>query len=99
LVPRLPHQAVDQPYGDGEGGQELALLGQWCPIKGPGDVSRRRRIWPVKAFQSAGDYFVLGDNRAKSCDSRSFGAIPGSLVVGKVVGIVWRHNQFDVHFL
>jgi type IV secretory pathway protease TraF len=53
----------------------------------------------VKAFQSAGDYFVLGDNRAKSCDSRSFGAIPGSLVVGKVVGIVWRHNQFDVHFL
>jgi len=32
----------------------------------------------------AGDYFALGDNRTDSCDSRYWGPIPKSLVVGKV---------------
>ena len=37
-----------------------------------------------------GDYFVMGDNRSHSCDSRVFGAIPRSLIVGKVVAVVER---------
>lgn len=32
----------------------------------------------------ADHYFVMGDNRVESCDSRYYGAIPKLLVVGKV---------------
>lgn len=35
-----------------------------------------------------GEYFLLGDNRPNSFDSRSFGPIPRADIVGKVVGVV-----------
>lgn len=34
-------------------------------------------------------YFVLGDNRARSCDSREFGLVPQGYVRGKVELRVW----------
>jgi signal peptidase I len=34
-------------------------------------------------------YFVMGDNRMDSCDSRYWGTIPRSLIVGKVELRVW----------
>ncbi len=37
----------------------------------------------------ADHYFVMGDNRPDSEDSRYFGPIPGSLIVGKMVFRVW----------
>jgi len=46
-----------------------------------------------------GHYFVMGDNRTNSCDSRSFGAISGSSVVGKVTAIVTRNGHAYLHFL
>jgi signal peptidase I len=47
---------------------------------------------------AAGSYFVMGDNRTHSCDSRSFGTIPASSIVGKVVGVVLRGGHPYVHF-
>ena len=35
------------------------------------------------------NYFVLGDNRAHSVDSRSFGPIGASLIVGLVAARLW----------
>jgi signal peptidase I len=46
----------------------------------------------------SGDYFVMGDNRTDSCDSRSFGPIAGSSVIGQVVAIVWRNGHPYLHF-
>jgi signal peptidase I len=36
-----------------------------------------------------GDYFVMGDNRTDSEDSRFFGPIPKSLIVGRAVAVIW----------
>jgi signal peptidase I len=38
-----------------------------------------------------GEFYMLGDNRADSCDSRYWGPIEGSSIVGKVV-LTWWHD-------
>jgi signal peptidase I len=45
----------------------------------------------------AGDVFVMGDNRCDSLDSRSFGPVPQSLIVGRAFVIVWPLNR--IHWL
>ncbi|HEX5137898.1 MAG TPA: signal peptidase I [Planctomycetota bacterium] len=35
------------------------------------------------------EYFVLGDNTARSLDSRSFKAIPGKTILGRVFAVAW----------
>lgn len=37
--------------------------------------------------------FVLGDNRGDSDDSRSFGAVPDSAVIGRAAIVVWPPNR------
>jgi signal peptidase I len=39
----------------------------------------------------AGEFYMLGDDRSVSCDSRYWGPIKGSSIVGKVV-LAWWHN-------
>ena len=39
-----------------------------------------------------GEFYMLGDNRAISCDSRYWGPIEGSSIIGKVV-LVWWHDD------
>jgi signal peptidase I len=46
----------------------------------------------------AGDFYMLGDNRAISCDSRYWGPIKGSSIVGKVVMLLWRDGRPDLHW-
>src|SRR5580692_9855415 len=44
-----------------------------------------------------GEFYLLGDNRAISCDSRYWGPVRGSSIVGKVVLLWWHDGHPDLH--
>jgi signal peptidase I len=45
-----------------------------------------------------GHYFMMGDCRGDSDDSRYWGTVPASNIVGKVDVIIWRHNHPWIHW-
>jgi signal peptidase I len=45
-----------------------------------------------------GEFYVLGDNRADSCDSRYWGPVKGSSIIGKVVLVWWHDGHPDLHW-
>ncbi len=51
------------------------------------------RTWQVPA----GEYFMLGDNRADSCDSRVWGAVPRSSLIGPVIFTYWPPPRISYH--
>ncbi len=59
-----------------------------CSAALPGDAHEQFNLpGPIKI--PAGQYYVMGDNRTDSEDSRYFGPISKSLIVGRAVAVVW----------
>jgi signal peptidase I len=58
----------------------------------PGNSSNLARPYRIPANH----YFMMGDNRMDSCDSRYWGTIPKSLIVGKVELRVWPISAFHL---
>jgi signal peptidase I len=49
---------------------------------------------PIRSTTLASNqYFVLADNRSDACDSRVFGPISKSSIVGEGIAIVGRHGH------
>ncbi len=44
-----------------------------------------------------GGYFMVGDNRPDSCDSRSWGAVPRSNLIGPVIFTYWPPGRISYH--
>jgi signal peptidase I len=53
----------------------------------------------IKAQRIASNHFyVLGDCRGISYDSRAWGTVPRGDIIGKVTAVVWRHSQPWLHW-
>lgn len=94
-APAMAHTSCVDPYPDlvkrviGLPGQRIYSKGGVVYING----SPLKESWPTtKPFGPAisdtiippNEYYVLGDNRALSCDSRDWGLVPRSAIIAKV---------------
>jgi signal peptidase I len=89
----LPGETVEVRLRRGEGyvfvnGNQLAE-----PYIGDGRRSTEE-FGPVKVPQNA--YFMMGDNRSQSCDSREWGSVPRQNLIGKVFATYWPPNRIAV---
>lgn len=91
----LPGEVIS---GDGD---QVSIEGKplaqpWLPSLSEQLCAPERPISTTRI--AAGHYFVLGDCRGNSNDSRSWGTLPASNIIGKTEVIVWRNGHPWFHW-
>jgi signal peptidase I len=91
----LPGDVVELRLRSGDG--YVYINGK--PLQEPYIEKARRGA--VQAFGpvrvKAGNYFMMGDNRSQSCDSRLWGSVPRANLIGKVFATYWPPNRISLH--
>lgn len=57
---------------------------------------RDHETWPAVQVPP-GQYFFMGDDRSDSCDSRTWGTVPRSSLIGRVVLTYWPPSRISIH--
>jgi signal peptidase I len=65
-------------------------------LKEPYIQPGRRDTFPPSSWNvPKGEYFFMGDNRAASCDSRTWGSVPRKNLIGEVFFVYWPLNRIS----
>lgn len=61
-------------------------------------LSKQARLADTNHFSESwhvppGDFFMMGDNRSESCDSRTWGSVPRNKLIGKVFFVYWPPDR------
>ena len=84
----------------GEPGDRVVIAGGRVIVNGrrlPEPYLTARGATDMHAVELADDeYFVLGDNRAGSRDSRHWGPLPADQIIGKVWAIYWPRSAWGL---
>jgi signal peptidase I len=57
-----------------------------------GDRRDTGTSYPIRKIPP-GTYFMMGDNRTQSCDSREWGPVPRANLIGEVFAVYWPPNR------
>jgi signal peptidase I len=93
----LPGQTI---YSQGNNiyvnGRKLAepYLPHYDPLGPP--IPHASALHPFRV--PAGEFYMMGDNRAISCDSRYWGPVKGTNIVGQVILLIWHDGHPDLGF-
>jgi signal peptidase I len=91
----LPGDVVELRLRQGDG--YVYINGR--PLREPYIEKARRgavqSFGPVRV--KPGNYFMMGDNRSQSCDSRLWGTVPRANLIGKVFATYWPPNRVSLH--
>ncbi|MCX6762082.1 MAG: signal peptidase I [Candidatus Moranbacteria bacterium] len=79
------YKIFNKEHPDGFSPDESAYLGSG--VKTAGDLT---------VILKDNEYFVMGDNRPFSSDSRVWGVVPGSDIIGEVLFRAWPLNEISV---
>jgi signal peptidase I len=66
------------------------LKERYVPVWYRDDRSQPEMVLPQ------GEYFVMGDHRSISSDSRDFGPVPRDLIYGRAAFVYWPMDQAGV---
>jgi hypothetical protein len=89
------YEVLVQPGGTGPWDvlHEPYILGPWTQNVSLGPGVTADAVGQVLHIP-AGDYFVMGDNRNESCDSRYFGLVPRKDILAKAILRIWPLGSF-----